>query len=320
MFVFFLTSMIKIYQKTVKEPRVRSIKRIKVGSWVHTVNPTEEEIKQLTTELGLEEGLIRDGLDIYEVPRLEIKNDIIYIFTRFPYRSGRETLTMPILIAVGLDFVATVSQIDLPFLDKLTRRARKGGLKIDFSTTQKTKLILHILHEINSSYNNFLLAIHRQVRSTRVRLEHITNKNIVELIEFENTLNDFLSALQPTNAILQTLLSGKILKLYEKDKDLMEDLLLSNGQLIESCKARLKTMINVREAYSTIMTNNLNRVIRLLTVITIIFTVPTIISSFYGMNIPLPFANSPIAFAGIIITTVVISVILYLIFSRNKWI
>ena len=297
---------------------MRTIKQIKVGSWVYVTAPTEEEIKQLTDELRLEEGLIRDGLDPYEVPRLEVKNEIIYIFTRFPYNDGHETLTVPILIAVGPDFVVTLSQKEMTFLEKFIQQTRKGLMK-DFSTTQKTKLILLILHEINSCYTNFLTKIHKQVKSAQVRLEHITSKNIVQLVGFESALNDFLSALQPTHEILQTLLSGKVIKLYEKDKDLTEDLLLSNGQLIGACKSRLKMMTNIRETYTTIMTNDLNRVIRLLTVITILFTIPNIISSFYGMNITLPFANSPLAFTGIIITIVVVSIILLLIFSKNKW-
>ncbi|MCK5591137.1 MAG: magnesium transporter CorA family protein [Candidatus Pacebacteria bacterium] len=310
--------MIKIYQKTVRDIRMRTIKQIKVGSWVYVTRPTEEEIKQLVEELKLEEDLIRDGLDPYEVPRLEVKDEIVYIFTRFPHHNNNEILTSPVLIAIGPDFVVTLSKENTDFLDKFIQKTKKGVMK-DFSTTQKTKLVLLILHEINSCYTNFLTKIHKQVKSAQVRLEHITNKNIVQLVGFEGTLNDFLSALQPTNEILQTLLSGKIIKLYEKDKDITEDLLLSNGQLIGACKSRLKMMTNIRETYSTIMTNDLNRVIRLLTVITILFTIPNIISSFYGMNISLPFAESPLAFAGIIITILVVSIILLLIFHKNKW-
>ena len=107
--------MIKIYQKTVKDIRMRTIKQIKVGSWVYVTKPTEEEIEQLTEELGLEEGLIRDGLDTYEVPRLEVKKEVIYIFTRFPYNDGYETLTIPILIAIGPDFVVNISQKNKEF-------------------------------------------------------------------------------------------------------------------------------------------------------------------------------------------------------------
>lgn len=310
--------MIKIYQKTLKDIRMRTLKQIKVGSWIYVTDPNEEEIKRITEELKLEEDLIRDSLDPYEVPRLEVKKEVVYIFLRFPYNDGKETLTVPILIAVGPDFVITVSQKELAFLEKFIQQAKKGLTK-DFSTTQKTKLVLIILLEINNCYNDFLTKTHKQVKSAQVRLEHITNKNIIQLVGFESTLNDFLGALQPTNEILQTLLSGRILSLYEKDKDLTEDLLLSNGQLIGACNARLKMMINIRETYSTIMTNDLNQVIRLLTIITVLFTIPTMISSFYGMNIPLPFANSPFAFIGIIVTTIIVSITLIFIFYKNKW-
>src|SRR4030042_71073 len=152
-------------------------------------------------------------------------------------------------------------------------------------------------------------------------MEKIGNKDIVQFVNFEGVINDFLAALVPTNTILNNLLnstaSRRLLELYEEDKDLIEDLFLSNNQLIELCKANLKTIVNIREADSTIMTNNLNRVIKFFTALTIILTVPMIASSFYGMNINLPFAEHPMAFWGILITTLVVSFILLAIFFRK---
>ncbi|MCK5027864.1 MAG: hypothetical protein KAS07_05590, partial [Candidatus Pacebacteria bacterium] len=144
--------MIKIYQKTIKEPRLRSIKRIKVGSWVHVIKPDEKEIAQLIDELQLEEGLIRDALDIHEVPRLEIKKGVTYIFTRFPIQNGLEITTSPILIAVGEDFVVTIAQTEVSAIEDLIRSKKQKALPVVFSTTQKTKLISLFLYEIHKRY------------------------------------------------------------------------------------------------------------------------------------------------------------------------
>ena len=244
---------------------------------------------------------------------MEIEDNVKYIFTRVPYSEDQQTLTAPLLIAVGKDFLITVSQKTLPFLTKFSSGA------LDFNTTQKTKLFLQIFFQIISTYNTSLTDISRRIRQMSIRLEKIGNKDIVQFVTFEGILNDFLAALVPTNTILKNLLSGKFLKLYEDDKDLTEDLFLSSGQIIESCRANLKNIVNIRESYSTIMTNNLNRVIKLLTALTIILTVPTIIASFYGMNVPLPFADSPLAFFWTVGATIIISTFLLVVFIKNRW-
>ena len=115
------------------------------------------------------------------------------------------------------------------------------------------------------------------------------------------------------------MLSGKHFKLYEEDKDLIEDLLLSNTQLIELSQNNLRTIVNIREGYSTIMTNNLNRIIKLFTSLTVILTIPTMIASIYGMNINLPLANNPLAFIIIMTSIIIISIILLIIFIKNDW-
>jgi len=141
----------------------------------------------------------------------------------------------------------------------------------------------------------------------------------MNFVGFEEELNDFLSALTHTSPVLQNILGGKLIKLYEQDGELMEDLILSANQLIGLCQSTLKNIVNIREAYSTIVTNDLNRVIKLFTSLTVILTIPTIIASLYGMNVKLPLAGNPEAFWIISLAIVVIvSVILY-IFSRNRW-
>lgn len=322
--------MIKFFFRDIKTKRLRDLEDFKAGSWIYVESPSSKEIKFLKDKFDLEEGLLRDAVDIYEVPRFEVEKGKNYIFTRFAYwQSPKIQLsamatngskvestfisTEPLLIVMTSDFLMTISLSPLPFL----KRFLEG--EVDFYTTQKNKLFFAIFGEINSIYNSFLHNISKLVRSTTIKLEKINNKDIVQFVTFESVLNDFLSAIEPTNVILKNLLSGKYLKLYDDDQALLEDLVLNNTQLIEVSQANLRNIVNIREAYSTIITNNLNRIIRLLTALTVILAVPTMIASIYGMNIRLPLADSPNAFSTIMTLILSIAAVLILIFIRNRW-
>lgn len=308
--------MVNYYFKSVRDEQLKKIGKFKTGSWIYVEDPDKKELSQLAKKLSLEAGHLTDSTDPYEVPRLEIEKEAVYIFTRIPFsleNKIEKITTVPLLVIISNNFIMTICQKPLYFIDKFL----EGN--IDFSTTQKTKLFLLIFSQINSSYNRNLTRIIRQVRTISIHLENIKNHDIVQFVMFEAVLNDFLSALNPTNNILKQLLSGKILKLYENDKDLTEDLFLSNNQLIERSQMNLNIISNIRNAYSTIMTNNLNRVIKFLTALTIILNVPMIISSFYGMNVSLPLAGSPLAFWQISSFTLIITLILLLVFSKNRW-
>jgi magnesium transporter len=305
--------MIKFYHKTIEDKKLSVLNDFKIGSWIYIEKPSEKELEFLTEKFSFEPGLLKDAIDPYEVPRLEVDNGTLYIFTRVPFREQGKVITVPILIAISPNYVLTVAQNNLPFLQKFI----DGG--IEFNTTKKTNFFLQIFSQIILLYNNFLTNISRGVRSGTVRLKDIGNEDIVRFVNFESILNDFLAALLPTNAILNNLLSGKFLELYEEDKDLIEDLFLGNNQLIELAKINLKTIVNIRESYSTIMSNNLNRVMKLLTALTIIITVPTTIINFYSMNVRLPFAQSPWAFWIVLGATLVLALILLGIFITKKW-
>lgn len=301
-----------IYFRTLKEGNIKEIEAFKVGCWINIEKPSDDEVSSVASEYNLDPGLLKDSLDEHEVPRLEVDEGIIYIFTRIPVKVENRVLTTPLLIVLANDFLLTLSPKKVPFINKLLNQK-------DLYTTQKIKLLINLFVQINSSYNNFLLDISRQVRNVVVRLEGLENKEMVKFVAFEGVINDFLSSLIPTNTILTNLLSGKYFKLFENDKDLIEDLFLSNGQLIDVCRSTLKTIVNIREAYSAIMSHNVNRSLKLLAALTIITTLPLNIASLYGMNVNLPLASHPAAFWIIVLLMVVSSVLLALIFIKNRW-
>ncbi|PIR89265.1 MAG: hypothetical protein COU07_02275 [Candidatus Harrisonbacteria bacterium CG10_big_fil_rev_8_21_14_0_10_40_38] len=305
--------MITIYQKTVSEAEIKKIETLKNGSLLIVEDPKEEEISFLEKELSLEDKNLSDALDPYEVPRIESEDNIVYLFVRVPKQEKENIRTMPALIAIGGKYIAVISKEKISAFDKLMNG------KIPFATTQKTRLTITLLSEITRNYRKLLTNITKQVRSVSTKIENIDNKAILAFVAQEEILNDFLAALIPMNVSLERLLNGRMITLYDEDKELTEDLVLDINQLIALSKATLKTIVNIREAYSTIITNNLNRVIKLLTSLTVILAVPTMIASFYGMNVNLPFADKPYAFAGILAVVTGVTALLLIVFGKKKW-
>ncbi len=291
-----------------KDLEFRKIETMQPGTWVHVESPTADELQRLVDEAGLDMGMLADATDPYEVPRVEKEGRSVYMFTRVPIKEGSDVETVPVTVVVTPAIIVTISQRKLDLWKPFVTTG------IDFLTTQRTTLFFLFFREINKEYQKFLTGIRKEIQRTSVNLERIANDDIVRFVRFERTLNEFINALVPTNNAMNTILEGKLFRLYEDDSELIEDLSLSNGQLIAACSNNLKTIGNVRNAYSTIMTNNLNQTIKLLTALTIVLTVPTMIASFFGMNVQLPFGNTNGAAFWVIIGTSAAAAIAFLVF------
>lgn len=307
--------MIRYYRRNQKL-KLRSLEEFKPGSWVYVEAPDDKELEQLADKLRLDKGHLSDVLDENEMPRLEREDSQLYMFTRFPFTNDELRLeTTPVLFVLGKDFLLTVAAVPLPRLEKFIDE------KINFSTELPDQLMLKILNQIVEQFDAYLNQISRQIKSLRNRLrrESISNKDFVDFVLVEDELNEFLSALTPTNANLRRMLINKHLKLSETDKELIEDLMLANEQSIEMARSNNKSIVNIRDAYSTIMTNNLNTIIRILTVLTVVLSVLTFIAGLYGMNVKLPFDQNLHAFSIVVGGSILIVTILLWVFKRNKW-
>lgn len=307
--------MTHIYYSTNRNPRIQKQEKSKVGTWIHSVEPDEEELEKLADEYKLDLDLLQDAMDIYETPRVERENGDTYVFARYCYPQGRDIATEPILIIYGQSHIFTILRNKTPVLDRLFE-----GVET-VATTQKTKTFLQIMVAINYSYERNMYKVNKLILSLRSKLSKsdIRNEYFIEFIDIEENLNEYLTALQPQAVMYRNLLNGKFLPLYEDDKDLVEDLSLTSQELIDLIKSRLKTISNIRDAYSTIMANNLNRIFKRLTSIGIFLAVPTIIASLYGMNVVLPNENSQYAFWEIAAIIGVITTIVVYIFKKLKW-
>jgi len=304
--------MISYLRSTHHRPAIQQRDDLQPGTWIRSERPTDDEKRELI-DYGIDEELLADALDPHEVPRVELQDGWTYFITRLPDTDDDfNDYTTPILFALGDKYMVTVSRDSLgrlwqPFIDNTQA-----------PTTQKTKLLMLMLEAISRQYQTRVASINRQMRATTSDVRTLTSKDIITLTSYERKLNDYLDALQPTNTAVEKLLGGKMLRLYEDDKDLVEDLSIEIEQLIARCKSLLRTITNVRDSYRAVMDTRLNETIRLLTVVTLTLTVPTMFAGLYGMNVDLPGENSPYMFWVVIAMSFIVAGSLGLYFLRKK--
>ncbi len=304
--------MITYNRSTSRDPAIKQSDSLLTGSWVRCERPTEGEIETLVG-IGLDEDILRDSLDPHEVPRIDSEDDWIYFITRLPDTDDDfNDFTTPILFAIGSKHLVTLSRDPLgrlwqPFIDK-----------INVPTTQKTKLFMHMIDAITRQYGTRVAQINRQMRAATSDVRNLNPKEITQLVEYERKLNDYLDALTPANTALEKLLGGKIIELYEDDRDLVEDLSIDLEQLIARCTSLLRTITNLRDSYRAVMDTRLNETMRILTVITMAFTIPTMVAGLFGMNVDIPGMHAPGMFWFVILISAAPSLGLIYYFMRKR--
>ncbi|MES2875974.1 MAG: magnesium transporter CorA family protein [Patescibacteria group bacterium] len=284
------------------------------GTWVRSEKPTEDE-KIALINLGVDEDILTDALDPHEVPRVESEDGMTYFITRLPDTDDDfNDYTTPILFAISSEHLFTVSRDPLgrlwqPFIDNTT-----------VPTADRTRLFMLMMEAIAMQYQRRVAIVNRQMRAATSDIRNLGARDIATLSDYERKLNDYLDALIPTNTATEKLLSGRMLKLTEDDRDLVEDLSIDFEQLIARCKSLLRTITNLRDSYRAVMDTRLNETIRLLTVITLALTIPTMIAGLFGMNVTLPpgAAESPYMFWAIVAVSLLFAGSLSLYFLRKR--
>ncbi len=308
--------MIKIYRKKLNDLRLKKINKIERGGWILAVSPDEKEMKSLSKSLNLDWTILEDGLDENEISRIEKdKAGNFYMIMRFPIEDeDHNIITMPILVVITQDNIITLCKTKNKIIDNFLTR------DTNFCTTHKTNFLLKIILEIFGSYDLYLSRILKDIKSKKIKIGNLENKDILFLVQEEETLNNFVSSLFPAINILEKILSGRYITIYEKDKDIMEDLVMDSNQTMELSRAGSRSIKNIREAYSAILTNELNKIMKILTFVTIFLTIPTIVSSIFGMNVALPLEGNPFAFLFVIVIIVLLSALFFVVIRGKRWI
>ncbi len=307
--------MIKFIYKSIRDKRTNKLDMPKKGTWVFAYDLTPEDISTLQ-KMGLDEDILEDATDYFEVPRFEYFNGVSYLFTRFPvhHKTG-ELSTAPLLIAISENYIFTISHKKADFLDDFAHNRKH------LYTTQKVKSLLTILDTIVLEYDTSLLKIRKDLIRYFAKLEKVSEAELKNLLAIETTLADYISAMVPTyNALSAMLIKHKALTLRQEDMEILEDLNQDINQSIGTARNIAKTAQNIRSAHDVILGHQLNTTMKTLTALTIIFTIPTIMTGLFGMNTWLPFSDGPISFITIIFITVLISFLVAKFFSKKGWI
>lgn len=311
--------MLKIYKTSSVEKKTKKVKKMTTDCWIDLIVPTQDEIDKVANRTGIDKEVITKLLDKEELPRVEQEENTTVIVIDIPYleeEGEHKYKTYPLgIIITNNNYIVTVSVKKTTLLNDFKR----GKIK-DFRTAKKTRFLIQILLKSASNYLKALQEINADIEKKEKVLKKSTeNKDLIELLEIEKTLVYFMTSLKANDTVLEKLSKGIVLPLYEGDIDLLEDAIIENKQAIEMSSIYRDILSSVTDTYATIISNNLNIAMKFLAGATIVLSIPTMISSFLGMNIPLgKIANENIAFILVLMLSVTVSLLVaYLLKKKN---
>ena len=311
--------MLRVFKTDPATKQVKKIKKITVDSWIELTSPTKDEIEKVVAKTNVDIDLITKMLDTEELPRVEQSNNAILIVIDTPYLEGEQEehkyTTYPLGIIISSNnYVITVSPKKTKILDDF-----KLNKIQDFRSAKKTRFLIQILLKTSSYYLRALKEVNADIEAKEQVLKKSTkNDDLIDLLDIEKTLVYFITSLKANEAVLEKLNKGTMVTLYESDKDLLEDAVIENKQAIEMTGIYKNILNSISNTYETIASNNLNNAMKFLAGITIVLSIPTMISSFLGMNIPLgSITNDNNAFVIITSISLVISIIIALLLKHK---
>ena len=288
------------------------------GCWISVVDPTPEEIKTLV-DYGIPYDYLTYPLDLDERARSERENGELLIILRIPVFQGRAAdipySTLPLGIILNDRFLVTICKMNHEILHEFSSGHIKG-----LSTSKRQRFVLRILLASASKYLNYLREITKVVDALEDQLQQSTrNKEVLELLKYQKSLTYFATALKSNELMMERLERSKLFQAFAEDEDLLDDVLTENQQAIEMTNISSNILSGMMDAFASIISNNLNGVMKILASITIILALPTMVASFYGMNVNLPFEGLTLAFPLIMAISFALTLGVVYIFWKRDW-
>lgn len=281
------------YYKTV-DGKIVETESYEIGCWVNCVAPEEAEIQYLIDEFCIDPDFIRASLDEEESPRIDAEDGNTLVIIDIPVAKKQDDNisyhTMPLGIMLTKNSVVTVALRESTVIGEFA-----DGVVRNVYTNLKTQFVLYIILRVAMKYLQYLKQIDKISDHVERQLrKSMKNKELIQLLEVEKSLVYFSSSLKANESTLEKIMRGRRIKLYEEDQDLLEDVLIEIRQAIEMSNIHINILSGTMDAFASIISNNLNIVMKVLASITLILSVPTIVSGLYGMNVyPLPMGDVP---------------------------
>lgn len=291
---------------------------ISTGCWVNVINPNADEITHLQ-ELGIPPEFITYPLDMDEQARTERDNGAILIILRVPFYQGDENdvpySTLPLGIILTDRLILTICKRENDIVQGFS-----SGRMRDLSTAKRYRFVLRLLLTTAQTYLVYLRRINKIVDALEDQLQLSTrNKEVLELLKYQKSLTYFTTALKANELLMERLQRMQVFKTYEEDEELLEDVIIENRQAIEMTNIASNILSSMMDAFASIISNNLNGVMKFLASVTIVLSLPTIITGLWGMNVGVPMSTTSSAFlliVGFIFLTTLVTVF---IFWRRDW-
>ena len=302
--------MINIYNTNIETNQLEERNKIQKGCWVNLVSPSDEEIINVCSELKISTDYVKDSLDYEEKARIDTEEDdgtVLFVIDVPVIEKEGDSYTystMPLgVIIVRDDYIVTVSLRKSIVIEKFIKSKVKN-----FVTYMKSRFLFQIMLENSSAYLTYLKRINKETEIAESTLKHsMKNRELLKMLSLEKSLVYFTTSIKSNEVVMEKTLRGKFIKLYEDDEDILEDAIIENKQAIEMGKIYSDILNGTMDAYASIISNNLNGVMKFLTSITIVLAIPTMVSSFWGMNVELPFQNNINGFAIMVAISILLT-------------
>ena len=298
------------------EDKLQEENEVSEGCWVALTKPTNEELQTVVRETGIDIDDLRAPLDDEERSRIEQEGDCVIVLVDIPSLDEKDRyVTIPLGIYMTKQAIVTVCLEETPVLKAfMNNRVR------EFYTFKKTRFVFQILYRNATSYLRYLRIIDRKSEQIEEKL-HISQKNkeLIELLELEKSLVYFTTSRRSNETVLEKLLRTEKVKKYPEDEELLEDVIIENKQAIEMANIYSGILSGTMDAFASVISNNLNVVMKFLSTVTIVLSIPTLIASLFGMNfVNIPLGDNPYGFVIVTVCTLILTALVTIFFQKKN--
>ncbi len=288
------------------------------GCWVNVIDPSPDEVKQLES-LGVYPEMVQYSLDLDEMARSERDDDYIFLLLRIPFDNGAAAdipyITIPLGIILLNNCVVTICKYETEVV-RILRNGKYRGLK----TAKRYRFALYLMLEAANRYLALLRQINKTTEALEDQLQKSTrNREVLELLKYQKCLTYFATALRSNEVMMERLQRMQMFNQYEEDQDLLEDVLTENQQAIQMVNIATEILAGLMDAFASIISNNLNGVMKALAALTIVVNLPGLVAAFYGMNVKLPGEDHPLAFLMVFGISIALTSLAVFIFAKRDW-